>query len=98
AMAATVGVARVIQGSTLEVISLAGWEAIAALGITTVLSRALMFAGLQRLGGTEAALVSLLELLVSLGLAFLLLGERLTPLQWIGGVVLIIGSLLGGRQ
>jgi len=98
AMAATVGVARVIQGSTLEVISLAGWEAIAALGITTVLSRALMFAGLQRLGGTEAALVSLLELLVSLGLAFLLLGERLTPLQWIGGVVLIIGILLGERQ
>ena len=55
-----------------------------------------MFAGLQHLGGIEAALVSLLELLVSLSLAFALLGDRLTGLQWTGGIVLIASILLGG--
>ncbi|MBC7250705.1 MAG: DMT family transporter, partial [Anaerolineae bacterium] len=95
AMAATVGIARVLQGGSLEHIPLAGWEAVVVLGITTALSRVLMFAGLQRLGGIEAALVSLLELLISLGLAFFLLGERLTLLQWIGGGVLVVSIFLG---
>ena len=98
AMATTVGMARVIQGGALEAIPPAGWEVIVALGVTTVLSRVLMFAGLQRLGGIEAALVSLLELLISLGLAFLLLGERLTPLQWVGGGGLVVSILLGERE
>lgn len=98
AMAVTVGLARALQGGPIEAIPLAGWGAIVGLGITTALSRVLMFAGLQRLGGIEAALVSLLELLISLGLAFLLLRERLTPLQWIGGVILVIGILLGERE
>jgi drug/metabolite transporter (DMT)-like permease len=97
AMACTVGLARVLQGGPIEPISLQGWYAIVALGVTTVLSRLLMFAGLRKLGGIESALVNLLELLVSLGLAFLFLGERLTLLQWAGGVVLIVGVLLGER-
>lgn len=97
-MAATVGLARVLQGKPVEAISLGGWGAIVALGATTALSRLLMFAGLRRLGGIETALVSLLELVVSLGLAFLLLGERMSPLQWVGGGVLVFGILLGARE
>lgn len=97
AMAATVGLAKVLQGRPVEPIPPAGWEAIIALGATTALSRLLMFAGLRRLGGIETALISLLELVVSLGLAFLLLGERLTPLQWSGGIILV-GSILLGIQ
>jgi len=95
-MGATVGLARVIQGNPIEAISLRGWGGILALGVTTVLSRLLMFAGLKRLGGVEAALIGLLELLVSLALAFLLLGERLTPLQWAGGATLAVSVLLLG--
>ncbi len=95
AMAGTVGVARAVQATPVEIIPLAGWGAIAALGLTTALSRILMFAGLKSLGGIEASLVSLLELLVSLVLAFLLLGDRLTVLQWAGGAVLVTGILLG---
>jgi len=98
AMAATVGLARVLQGTPVEAISSPGWGAILALGATTAISRILMFAGLQRLGGIEAALVSLLELLVSLVLAFLLLGERLTLLQWLGGAVLVVSVLMGERS
>jgi drug/metabolite transporter (DMT)-like permease len=98
AMAATVGLARVLQGRPVEPIPPGGWGAIVALGATTAISRLLMFAGLRRLGGIETALVSLLELVVSLGLAFLLLGERMTPLQWGGGVVLVGSILLGARE
>ncbi len=95
AMATTVGLARIMQGKPIEPISEGGWGAILALGVTTVLSRLLMFAGLRRLGGIETALISLLELVVSLVLAFLLLGERLTPLQWAGGAILVFSVLLG---
>jgi len=98
AMAVTVGLARLLQGDTVEAITAPGARTIAALGITTVLSRILMFAGLRRLGGIETALVGLLELLVSLVLALLLLGERLTPLQWAGGAVLVASILLGEQE
>lgn len=97
-MAATVGLARLLQGKPVEAISPGGWGAIVALGATTAISRLLMFAGLRRLGGIETALISLLELVVSLGLALLLLGEQMTPLQWGGGSILILGILLGARE
>ncbi len=98
AMAATVGLARVLQGRPVEPIPAGGWGAIIALGATTAISRLLMFAGLRRLGGIETALINLLELLVSLGLALLLLGERMTPLQWGGGIILVGGILLGALE
>jgi drug/metabolite transporter (DMT)-like permease len=94
AMACVVGMARGLQGEALEPITVSGWRAIFALGLTTALSRLAMFSGLERLGGVETALVSLLELLVSLVLAFLLLGERLTAGQWVGGVLLIASLAL----
>jgi len=97
-MACVVGVARILQAQPVEPIVTAGWSAILALGLTTVLSRLAMFSGLQRLGGIETALVSLLELLVSLVLAFLLLGERLTLVQWLGGVLLVSSLVLMVRD
>lgn len=97
-MGGVVGLARLLQGQPMETVPLAGWGAITALGITTVLSRLLMFAGLKELGGVETSLISLLELVVSLGLAFVLLGERLTLVQWMGGAILITSVLMERRQ
>lgn len=97
-MAGVVGLARVLQAQPVEPITTAGWSAILALGLTTVLSRLAMFSGLQRLGGVETALIGLLELFVSLVLAFLLLGERLTPVQWAGGALLMISLVLMARD
>jgi len=97
-MAFVVGLARGLETRPVESIALQGWYAITALGLTTALSRLAMFSGLERLGGVETALVSLLELLVSLVLAFLLLGERLSPGQWLGGILLIIGLALMSRD
>jgi drug/metabolite transporter (DMT)-like permease len=97
-MACVVGLARGLQAQPLEVVTAAGWRAIFALGLTTALSRLAMFAGLERLGGIETALTSLLEILLSLFLAFLLLGERLTAAQWLGGVLLVISLALMTRD
>ncbi len=97
-MACVVGLARVMQARPVEPVTSTGLYAILALGLTTALSRLAMFSGLQRLGGVETALVSLLELLVSLVLAFILLGERLTLVQWIGGVLLVTGLVLMARD
>jgi drug/metabolite transporter (DMT)-like permease len=97
-MACVVGVARIMQAQPLEPIAITGWVTILALGLTTALSRLAMFSALQRLGGIETSLASLLELLVSLGLAFMLLDERLTPVQWLGGGLLVLGLALMVRD
>ena len=98
AMACVVGLARVLQAQPVEPIAAAGWSAILALGLTTAMSRLAMFSALQRVGGVETSLVGLLELLVSLVLAFLVLGERLTPVQWAGGGLLVASMLLMVRD
>jgi drug/metabolite transporter (DMT)-like permease len=102
AMACVVGMARLLQSPLpqviMEPIQPIGWSAIVALGLTTALSRLAMFSALQRVGGVETSLGGLLELLVSLVLAFLLLAERLTPVQWIGGMLLIGSMILMARD
>jgi len=98
AMACVVGLARGLQTEPLESVTVAGWEAILALGLTTALSRLAMFAGLEQLGGIETALTSLLELVISLLLAFMLLGDRLTVSQALGGVLLMVSLALMTRD
>ncbi|HHN94226.1 MAG TPA: DMT family transporter [Anaerolineae bacterium] len=97
-MSGVVGVARLLQGQPVEPITPQGWTAILALGLTTALSRLATFSALRLVGGVETALVGLLELLVSLVLAFLLLGERLSPVQWLGGLVMIVSLLLMSKD
>lgn len=97
-MAAVVGVARVASGWVLEPISAWGWEAILGLAVVTALSRLLTFAGLQRLGGAQLALLGILELLTTLLVAFVILGERLSVIQWVGAVILTASALLVRRE
>lgn len=93
-MAVVVGAARLAQPAPLEPLTAAGWEAVVVLGVVTALSRLFMFAGLGRLGGIQTALLGLTELFVTLLVAFVLLDERLTPFQWLGGLLLITAGLL----
>ena len=97
-MAAVVGVARVTSGRALEPISVSGWEAILGLAVVTALSRLMTFAGLQRLGGAQMALLGILELLTTLLVAFAMLGERLSATQWAGAVILTASALLVRRE
>ncbi len=97
-MACVVGLAWVFQGEAIASITSTGWSAITALGVTTALSRLAMFSALRRVGGVETSMGGLLELLASLVLAFLLLNERLTLVQWIGGLFLLGSMLLLSRD
>jgi drug/metabolite transporter (DMT)-like permease len=97
-MAAVVVVARVFQSTPLEPITVAGWRAMVGLGVVMALSRLFMFVGLGRLGGIQTALLGLSELFVTLLVANVLLGERLTNWQWIGGGLIIAAGLLVRRD
>ncbi len=49
--------------------------------------------GLKHLGSVQTALIGLSELLVTVLSALLLLGEKLSPTQWVGAA-LLAGSIL----
>ena len=65
-----------------------------ALAATTALSRLAMFAGVKLFGGMQTAILALAEIGMALMLAFIILGESLTTMQWVGVGVLAVGILL----
>lgn len=71
----------------------AGWLAILGIALlATVIPIVGFFAGMQRLGATDAATISTLEPVVTLLLAFSILQETLTPMQ-IAGAALVIAAV-----
>lgn len=69
-----------------------GWLAIAgAAVISTIVAMALFLAALQKITNTETALLSTAEPLAGVVLATLLLNESFSPLQWMGGFLLLSG-------
>jgi len=70
-----------------------GLLAVAGIGVvSTVVAMTIFLAGMAIVGPTRASVLSSLEVLVTLGLAFLLLGERLQAGQW-AGAALILGAV-----
>jgi drug/metabolite transporter (DMT)-like permease len=68
----------------------AAWGWIACLAaISTVASISLFFAGLRRVGPTTASILATVEPLVTVLLAFLAFGERLGPVQLVGGALVL---------
>jgi drug/metabolite transporter (DMT)-like permease len=76
----------------------AGWWPLLGLTLVTFLSRFTLFMGVKNIGGMQTALLGLSELLVAMVMAHLWLGERLSPQQWIGAVILCISLLLIGLE
>ena len=72
-----------------------GWGVVVAIAlVSTVLPIVTFFAGLERVGPSKASTLSTLEPVVSVGLAILVLGEMLNPLQVLGGVLILIAVLI----
>ncbi len=92
AMAITVVIAFISFKPSLPAVDVIWWPLI-SLGVITFISRLTLFLGVKHLGGIQTALLGLAELLVTVVLAFTWLGERLSPVQWIGAL-LICGNLL----
>jgi drug/metabolite transporter (DMT)-like permease len=55
-----------------------------------------MFAGLQRLGAQTA--FGITELITTLLVAFVMLGERLSLAQWVGAAIITASVLLVRRE
>ena len=75
-------------------VATAPWAPVLGLTAVTFFSRLMLFLGVKHIGGMQTALLGLGELLVAIPCSFLLLGESLTPLQWIGTGALGISLLL----
>src|SRR6478609_2654850 len=76
-------------------LSVAGWGWLVCLAaVSTVGAIALFFAGLRRVGPTTASLVSTVEPVVTVGLAFAVFGESLGPLQLAGGGLVLAAVMM----
>lgn len=79
--------------------SLEAWLAVLAIAIfSTLLAILGFFKGLEKLGASDASTLSTLEPLVTIGLALLVLGERVTGLQLAGGALILAAVVYLARH
>jgi drug/metabolite transporter (DMT)-like permease len=90
--AITFGVAGSATGTLDTGFASEGWLWLASIAIvSTVTPIALFFAGLRRVGPSTAAILSTLEPLTTVALAFVVFGESLTGIQ-LAGAALVLGA------
>jgi drug/metabolite transporter (DMT)-like permease len=93
--ALTLGLGAAVTGDFRPgALSTAGWGWIACLAaVSTVGAIGLFFAGLRRVGPTNASILSTVEPLATVVLAFLIFGETLGALQLAGGTLVLAAAL-----
>jgi drug/metabolite transporter (DMT)-like permease len=90
-------VAAALKGPELPRTS-AGWLAIIAIALVcTVAAITLFFAGLARIGPTQASTLSTVEPLFTVVLAATILGERIAPVQIAGGASILAAVVMLAR-
>lgn len=91
-MAIYVSSVYLVRTPQLPPISSTGWWVILGTAVvSTVIARLGMFAGIRLIGSGQAALLGPLETLLAVTWAVMLLGERLSKVQWLGGLMILIG-------
>jgi drug/metabolite transporter (DMT)-like permease len=71
------------------------WFGLVGVGVvSTFIAIQTFYAGTQRVGAAQAALISTIEPVWTISLAALLLGESLQPVQLAGGALILLGVLL----
>jgi drug/metabolite transporter (DMT)-like permease len=94
AMAIVVTVAWFFAPVDLSLVSTEGWQAIGLMALVTALSRLTLFLGVKAMGSIQTALLGVFEVVVTIAIAAVFLGERLTLLQWVGAAVLLASIFL----
>jgi drug/metabolite transporter (DMT)-like permease len=93
--AATYLVAGAVSGELSFGFDAIGWLWLAGIvGVSTVAAIVLFFAGLARVGPSRASIISTVEPLVTVGLAFVVFGERLGAAQLLGGSLVLASVVL----
>ena len=73
----------------------AAWPGILGVGVIAgFLAIQAFYAGAARVGAAQASLISTVEPLWTIVWAFLLFDERLAPVQWVGGAMILAGVIL----
>lgn len=98
AMAAVVLPVNFILAPVPNSIPNQAWVPLLGLTLVTFFSRLTLFTGIRYIGGMQTALIGLLQLVITIVLAQLWLGETLSMLQWIGAIVLVFAILLVDRE
>jgi drug/metabolite transporter (DMT)-like permease len=71
------------------------WAGLVGVGVvSTFVAIQAFYAGTQRIGAAQASIISTVEPIWTIALAFLLFGFTLTPVQLVGGALIIAGVLL----
>jgi drug/metabolite transporter (DMT)-like permease len=71
------------------------WYGLAGVGVlSTFIAIQTFYAGARRVGAAQAALISTVEPIWTIALAAILFGITLTPVQLVGGVLIILGVLV----
>lgn len=81
-------------GSLLPVPAAAWWPVVGQALLATVVAVLSFFAGMRRIGPARASIVSTFEPVAAVGLGAGLLGERLGPVQWLGGALVLLSVLV----
>ena len=93
--ATTYVLATVVRGGPSLDVGLAGWGWLLTLAlVSTVAAIVLFFAGLARVGPSVASILSVLEPVVTVGLAAAVFGESLTRGQLLGGMLVLAAVLV----
>ncbi len=86
-------------GFTLSALDAPGLGLLLAVGaVHTCLAYCLYFPALRELPGQTAAILSYIDPLLACLLSVTLLGERMTPVQWLGGALILGFTLLNELQ
>lgn len=94
-MAVVVAVWWLVQGIEWKAPTLNEWGIMLVLAvISTWFARLALFAAIRRIGSGQIALLWPLQTLTVIGLSVLFLNERLAPIQWIGGSLILLSALL----
>ncbi len=95
AMTATVAIGYLIFDRSLPAAGTPWWPVV-GLALITAFSRLSLFMGVKRLGGLQTAIIGLSELIVTMVLARLWLGDSLTLVQWAGAFLIGASIVLVG--
>ena len=94
-MALTVSAAYLIFDRSVSFQTTTWWPLV-AMAVITFLSRLTLFMGVKKLGGMQTALLGLGELIVTVILAVLWLGEQLSLAQWLGAILICVSLFFAG--
>lgn len=72
----------------------AWWPIIAIAFFSTTVSIVTLFRGMEILGSTRAAIISIIEPVITITISSLLFHDKLGGLQWIGGCLVLAGAYL----